>query len=640
MTEYIINVYAVRGIQNNGYLKDSNLLQEVSVLLLEEEISRISEEVEGDLADFLEPDDLSDLPLNTPAEDLCRKNHVSSPKKQKQVKEQYDDILDFNPEKEKLSFREVKILSESILDLAEMLCPKKFKWQQRESGFRLIQSLLLEDCAVLTLLFARQSGKTEMVACILDALCIILPLLGKKLPKTNLEKFSLGLLVGIFAPANKQAKIMWGRAVARASSEKAWEIYKDLGRDPEVKSEEDYRGLRKLAFPNGSEVMRLSGHKSANLPGFTFHLIIYDEAQDIDDEVEEQVDPMGSATGATVIKLGTPGNQKNHFYKTIETNKNEMRRGKHRDHFEYDWNSFAKEDPRYRKFVMSRRKKFGEDSLLFRRAYKIEWVFDDSMFFTEDQVKALGGDFGLITYDQYNHYVIGIDVGKKVNNTVVTVCQFDPNQPIVLPDGVYYHKKIVNWLEMAGVDYEDQATRIAEFLNNYKNIHRIVFDCTGVGEAAYEIFRPKIPMRIPIDKFLFVPLKNKSDGYNHLRQEVLAQRISFPYSYKAQNNRMVKQFIEQMSFLLEKVGANGLIQVDGLEDEDDYPDSAVLCCQALIPKKTERSSVTASPNAFYRPKRNISRQSASFADTLSFKTKKKLTLVCSPSFRRPKQKAV
>ena len=60
--------------------------------------------------------------------------------------------------------------------------------------------------------------------------------------------------------------------------------------------------------------------------------------------------------------------------------------------------------------------------------------------------------------------VVGIDPARKQDKTVVTVVWVDWDHPDELG---YYHHRILNWLDLEGVDWEEQYYRIVEFLSNY-----------------------------------------------------------------------------------------------------------------------------------------------------------------------------
>src|ERR1041385_5176035 len=70
-----------------------------------------------------------------------------------------------------------------IVVFAQAIAEKRFYPYQVEFGCRIVESVLLHDGDTLTALLSRQSGKTELVGCIMAALAVILPYLARKLPK-------------------------------------------------------------------------------------------------------------------------------------------------------------------------------------------------------------------------------------------------------------------------------------------------------------------------------------------------------------------------------------------------------------------------------------------------------------------------
>lgn len=78
---------------------------------------------------------------------------------------------------------------------------------QKPTARRIFESLIIDDGALITAVFSRQSGKSELVADVVVTAMIFLPKLAKVFPDW-LEKFKDGLWVGAMAPVDKQAKTL------------------------------------------------------------------------------------------------------------------------------------------------------------------------------------------------------------------------------------------------------------------------------------------------------------------------------------------------------------------------------------------------------------------------------------------------
>ena len=88
---------------------------------------------------------------------------------------------------------------------------------QRAFGYRIIESIILGDAEEITGLLARQSGKSETIATILAGVHGAVPQAGDDVPAAG--EVQARRVVGIFAPVDEQADIVFGRIVTRLTSE-------------------------------------------------------------------------------------------------------------------------------------------------------------------------------------------------------------------------------------------------------------------------------------------------------------------------------------------------------------------------------------------------------------------------------------
>ena len=234
------------------------------------------------------------------------------------------------------------------------------------------------------------SGKSETVATISGGLAIILPVLAN-LPMfandSRISEFKNGMMIGIFAPTLNQAQISFKRMKKRMDSESAHEV---MG-DPEVDVQFDISNGQNIILSNGSLIRCQSASEGSNIEGDSYMLIIVDEAQDVGNfKYLKSISPMGAFYNATKILIGTSTTFKGFFFESINRNKEEYKNGGKRNHFEYDYHTVIKYNPRYEKYLVGEKKRLGENSDEFQMAYcvtpetkiltsDLRWVRADSI---------------------------------------------------------------------------------------------------------------------------------------------------------------------------------------------------------------------------------------------------------------------
>ena len=288
----------------------------------------------------------------------------------------------------------VNKLIDKLMIVCDIISGNPLYNYQKPFARRIFESLIINDGATITALFARQTGKSETVANTIATAMIMFPVLAKAYPEL-LGKFAGGVWVGAFAPVDEQADNLFGRIVSRLSSDNA----KAVMADPEIQADIDGKGRSVyIKFRNNPRplqdgkghclVRKTTCHPRATIEGRTYHIILIDECQGADDKViNKSVRPMGAATNATKVYTGTPTYTKNVFYTQININKRDaVKRGRTRtNHFEVDWRVAAKENPDYKKSVAADMLAMGEDSDEFKLSYKLIWLLDKGMFTTNEK---------------------------------------------------------------------------------------------------------------------------------------------------------------------------------------------------------------------------------------------------------------
>ncbi len=485
-----------------------------------------------------------------------------------------------------------------IYNFCEVYSGRVFYPYQGQFSKRIIRSVLENDGAEITALFARQSGKTETVSITVGGLMIILPQLANMpmfLNDQRLQMFKDGFWVGIFAPSLRQSQTTYNRMRGRMQCKEALAVLQD----PDFRLEFTTSNGQTVALSNGSFCTAISASDGSNIEGESFKFIICEECQDISNfKIRKSIHPMGAAYNATICKIGTSTTYKGDFYEVIERNKREYKEGKLRikNHFEYNYKVVMKYNPRYARYIEREKKSLGEFSDEFRMSYNLEWVISRGMFIDIDEFEKTCGDDYLdrVISDHTATHVAGIDVGggssknkAEADSTVVTIVEVDWNNPVVMEstrdeetgeDIVYmaYNTYIKDWLEISpevAENYEEQYHMIMDYLKNFK-IVRAVVDATRESSLGQ-----RIQANVNFEVWLFTfSSKSKSEIYKHLQSEINTGRARFPKSPETVGTRDYQRFTQQLADLQKSYSGSFLVVSHPLERgaHDDYPDSWAL----------------------------------------------------------------
>jgi hypothetical protein len=506
--------------------------------------------------------------------------------------EEREARLDLEGDLDEISQAQVDMIVERLLVVVDEFSGIPLHGYQTPFAKRLIESLIIGDGATLTALFSRQSGKSETVANTVAACMVMFPILAKVFPNL-LDKFKRGMWVGCFAPTDEQTDIIYSRIVSRLTSEHAQQFMSD----PDINERATKgRGSEIRLVNSGSFIRRQTAHPRASIEGRTYHLMVIDECQDADERVvNKSIGPMGASTNATMVFIGTPSYHKGVFYKTIQMNKRQAtKRGGRTNHFEADWKEVAKWNKNYEKFVRKEMLRLGEDSDEFRLSYRLHWLLDKGMFTTSERMEALG-DKSMEMVHAWNRtpVLVGIDCARKQDSTVVTVVWVDWDRP---DEFGKYEYRVLGWLDLSGLGWEEQYPRIVDFLSNYR-VFAVGVDEGGVGD----VFIAR--MRVLMPHTEFIPLqsdrKTQSHRWKHLKELLDRGKIGWPAHAKTRRLKVWKRFSQQMEDLeLKFEGPYVIAQAPKAADaHDDYPDS--LAIAAILAEDFEVAEVEVSGNPFY-----------------------------------------
>jgi hypothetical protein len=190
--------------------------------------------------------------------------------------------------------------------------------------------------------------------------------------------------------------------------------------------------------------------------------------------------------------------------------------------------------------------------------------------------------------------VVGIDPARKQDKTVVTVVWVDWDHPDELG---YYHHRILNWLDLEGVDWEEQYYRIVEFLSNYR-ILRVGIDVGGVGDAVAGRLQRLMPGIEIVE--LGSSQGEQSVRWKYLRELIDRRQVVWPAGAKVRRLKLWRRFRQEMEDLeLLFKGPYVLAEAPSVRDaHDDFADSLAMAC-VLTKDEQAAQPVEVASNPFY-----------------------------------------
>lgn len=471
---------------------------------------------------------------------------------------------------------------------------------------RIIRSVLLEDTAEITALFARQSGKTETVAVVVSGLMVLLPTLADTIPDERVSKFKKGFHVGYFAPDYGIVDILTRRMKDRLYSHGM----RELMADPELGMADESLNYKQTQLPNGSFARGHSTNPRLTIEGHTYHLIICDESQRIPDwRITKSIHPMAAQTAGTIVKLGTPIPSKCEFWAACQRNKRKdlrVRKTRDRQHWQVDYRIASEQSPRYAKYMKAEKERLGEESDDFRMSYRLHWIMERGEFLSAEQLSECGiqrkdqvkkvergrptllfkRSSNVVTFDRTNRHVAGLDIGRTNDSTIASVGKVFWEHPIDIGGRTVYYIHVANWLELHGDDHEAQYPQLLDFFGNY-SLDNILVDATGRGDPVYSRLRAELePRGVPVTPYVFSQ-QSKDQGFRLLLQELQHGRVTYPMGAAVKRLAKFRRFQQQFDDL-EKTWRGKYMVVEApkkkgqrLQDaHDDYPDSLMLMLMA------------------------------------------------------------
>ena len=475
-------------------------------------------------------------------------------------------------------------ITSKIMEFGKVLTGVTLYSYQEESAYAIIYSVITFSGDVKTLLFSRQSGKSEVVAFVIDTLCVLLPALAKLIP--DLEQFKDGFRIGLFAPQSDQVVTTYNRALSRLNSANAEMVMNDPDLDIELNS------AVRLELSNGSFLAGQVASKQSKIESKTYDLVIVEEAQDVDDLiVTKSIEPMLTATAGTMLKVGTTGMVKNHFWYEIIHNRNLDRKladKRIRRHFEYDYKFIIKARREqyeidhkrfhlnYEMDVTRKMSRWGKDSQAFKLAYALIWDLESGMLISDKDFESITNrKLGYQDPRDSDYVVAGIDIGKSPASTVITIGKVWHDEENLFEKP---YKQVLAWLDLGGLDYEAQHHIILDAVVEY-NIKSMYVDYTGVGRPVVDRLIYACGEYVDIVPYTFTA-QSKSDMWYNLTSDISSRRVIIPANSKTRDTMEYRKFEEQIKNCQKYFNGAYLVCEKSDGYFDDYCDSLGLMCMA------------------------------------------------------------
>ena len=493
-------------------------------------------------------------------------------------------------------------ITRKIVEFGKVLTGISLYKYQEEAVYAIIYSVITFSGDVKTMLFSRQSGKSEAMAFVIDTLCVLLPALAKIIP--DLEQFSTGFRVGLFAPQSDQVQTTYSRALTRIRSANAELVLEDPDIDVYLESS------ARLELSNGSYLAGQVASKQSKIESKTYDLVIVEEAQDVDDLiVSKSIEPMLSSTAGTLIKVGTTGMTKNHFWYEIQHNRQQDRKIRDeriRNHFEYDYKRIIKDRREqyeidhkrfhlnYEADILRKKARWGEDSQAFKLAYALIWDLESGMLLTDKEYNGIiNRKLGLQMPDATDQVIAGLDIGKSPAETVLTIGKkFMMDDPFEKP-----YVQILAWVALGGMDYELQHHVILDCIVEF-NISAIFADYTGVGKAVVDRLMYACGEYVDITPYTFTS-QSKSDMWFNFISFIQTRHLIVPANKKVRSTTEYMKFEEQMKNCQKYFNGSYMVCEKSEGYFDDFVDSSALLCMAAMEEEKVDMEMEVTDNPMY-----------------------------------------
>jgi hypothetical protein len=408
----------------------------------------------------------------------------------------------------------------------------------------------------LSIEISRQAGKTT---CVVYTVAIIMTYIA--------ELYNRPISIGIFAPQIEQARTDFERLKNALRPIKDLMI-KDDETSKDVKEREN---AKTLVLPNGSSCFIAPVTTTSKPESKTFDIMIFEEAQDLDDKiVQQQIWPIGATTNAPRIYIGTAGTRLCYFRglgltsRSIKIYFDEI--AKQRKQI-YDQTGDIKHlmyEQTVRNEILNAQEGLESDEI--QRPYFGKWLIGTGQFTTLEELRELETERKYTQAESHMECFAGIDTAKHPDSTVVTIIRWNKTLG---------KKEIINWLELRGENYKNQYEIIMDFIGRY-NIVALAIDSTGQGQFMPDWIKEESEFSDEHSGLYEIKFSQSSKDamYRNLKVTIKEFLTTLPNLGTTSGKRFTEQMVN-----LQQQYKGQYLSVSHPDDEkahDDYSDSWAL----------------------------------------------------------------
>lgn len=486
-----------------------------------------------------------------------------------------------------------------VTDASRLTMSETFDMETESTGNFFANELLVHNC-----------GKSESLKIAVLGLILWMPSLAKTYPQDKrFERFKGGFWVGLFAPNLKtQVKSIYNRIRNTLKGKHGKAFMAGLDLDFVINQAFEF------VLDNGSRVYGGAASLNANIESQTFHLVIGDEAQDIDSfKWKKSIVPMTTFTAGSKVLVGTANTTKSNFYEQIGRNVTRLESGGKRNHFQVDFTIPSAENPDYALSVKQAIAELGFDSDEFQMAYNNKFIFSRGMAVDPELLNFNSAEHprGIIfTHDYVKHYtgdkkvVVGVDIGKKHDPTVCTAVEVDTSDPIEIVHFRTYKKKEIAKMEIIGDDIEAQIPQILDFIDRMQAT-TIAVDATGGGDHFFDMLSKRAP-KLNWIPFVFSQ-KSRSELWKAFLSDLSTGRVQLAGGLEARETIEYYKTLKELGELEKHYNGQYLAcqAPTSRNAHDDYAVSLALACWACKDYFVGELTVT---EGFFKGRRNSRRR--------------------------------
>lgn len=447
---------------------------------------------------------------------------------------------------------------------------------QMEAGRAILRSVLGREGSSISVMMARQAGKNELSA--------------------QVEALLLAGHAGQAVDAVKCAPTF--QPQAQISLRRLWTRLHEAGLGPLAVREEGY-----IVRLGQARQLFLSAEPHSNVVGHTAHLLLEaDEAQDIDaGKFDRDFRPMAAVANATTVYYGTAWDDLGLLEQARQRHLELERQDGRRRHFQYDWETVARYNPAYGRYVEAERVRLGENHPLFLTQYCLRTISGGRLFSASQRAQLQGSHGRLHAPDSVGEvYVAGLDLGGQNllsahpepfegaahgepsrtmsghDATVLTIARLTWPEDSAFPREP--RLEVVEQRAWTGEPHDRLLATLADLLGQVWGVpRRVGVDATGLGETIARFLARALGSGVVL------PFRFTAETKSRLGYELLAAvntgRLKV---YAADGSPEYRQFWQEVELarVAYRGGRTMNFYVDPSQGHDDYLMSLALTVAA------------------------------------------------------------